>query len=66
MNVFNANQLPLFLEIVKLLASLNSGTNDRNMYDLDNDNNDPDGFLRHSANTVNTDSDDDGYDDHDG
>lgn len=33
------------------------------MYDLDNDDNDPDGFLRHNANTVNKDSDDDGYDD---
>lgn len=37
--------------------------NDRKMYDLDNDDNDPDGFLRHNANTVNNDSDDDGYDD---
>ena len=33
------------------------------MYDLDNDDNDPDGFLHHNANTVNNDSDDDGYDD---
>lgn len=35
------------------------------MYDLDNDDNDPDGgwWLRHNANTVNNDSDDDGYDD---
>lgn len=32
------------------------------MHDLDND---PDGFLRHNANTVNNDSDDDGYDDDD-
>lgn len=36
------------------------------MYDVDNDDNDPDGFLRHNANTVNNDSDDDGYDDDDG
>ena len=35
------------------------------MHDLDNDDNDPDGFLRHNANTVNNDSDDDGYDDDD-
>ncbi len=35
------------------------------MYDLDNDDNDPDGFLLHNANTVNNDSDDDGYDDDD-
>lgn len=37
------------------------------MYDLDNDDNDPDGgwWLRHNANTVNNDSDDDGYDDDD-
>lgn len=36
------------------------------IYDLDNDDNDPSGFLSHNANTVNNDSDDDRYDDDDG
>lgn len=33
------------------------------MHDLHNDHNDPDAFPRHNANTVNNDSDDDGYGD---
>lgn len=42
-----------------------SSRNDRKMYDPDNDDNDPHGFLRHNANTVNNDGDDDGCDDDD-
>jgi len=47
------------------LESSRLSKNDRKIYDLHNDDNDPDGFPRHNANTVNNDSDDDGYDDDD-
>lgn len=39
--------------------------NNWKLYDLPNDDNDPDGFPRHNANTVNNDSDDDGHSDDD-